>query len=72
MLMRPIVETKTGPVRGLIENFSGTEGYSFRGIPYAADTSGDNRWRAPQDVGKKDIDRMEVYDLLRDHKFYGN
>ena len=50
MLMRPIVETKTGPVQGLIENFSGTEGYSFRGIPYAADTSGDNRWRAPQDV----------------------
>ncbi len=49
MLMRPVVETKNGLVEGLIEEFSGVEGYSFRGIPYAADTSGNNRWRAPQD-----------------------
>ena len=37
MLMRPVVETKNGLVEGLIEEFSGVEGYSFRGIPYAAD-----------------------------------
>ena len=50
MLVRPVVETKSGPVEGLIEEFNGIKGYSFRGIPYAADTSGNNRWRAPQDV----------------------
>ena len=50
MLMRPVVETKSGPVEGLIEEFNGIKGYSFRGIPYAADTSGNNRWRAPQDL----------------------
>ena len=48
--MRPVVETKSGPVEGLIEEFNGIKGYSFRGIPYAADTSGNNRWRAPQDI----------------------
>ena len=40
--MRPVVETKSGPVEGLIEEFNGIKGYSFRGIPYAADTSGNN------------------------------
>ena len=49
MLMRPVVETKSGPVEGLIEEFNGIKGYSFRGIPYAADTSGNNRWRAPHE-----------------------
>ena len=33
----------------------------------------ENKWHVlGEDVGKKDIDRMKVYDLLRDHKFYGN
>ena len=48
MLMRPIVMTQNGPVEGLVEQYKDFEGYSFKGIPYAADTSGENRWRAPQ------------------------
>ena len=48
--MRPIVQTNSGPVEGIAEYFDGREGFSFRGIPYAADTAGDNRWRAPQEV----------------------
>ena len=48
--MRPIVDTNTGPVEGLEEEYNGIKSYSFKGIPYAADTSGQNRWRAPQDV----------------------
>lgn len=48
--MRPIVQTNSGPVEGIAESFDGREGFSFRGIPYAADTAGDNRWRAPQEV----------------------
>ena len=47
--MRPEVMTQNGPVEGLVEQFEDFEGYSFKGIPYAADTSGENRWRAPQD-----------------------
>ena len=46
--MRPVVMTQNGPVEGLVEQFKDFEGYSFKGIPYAADTSGENRWRAPQ------------------------
>ena len=48
--MRPIVDTNTGPVEGLEEEYNGIKSYSFKGIPYAADTSGQNRWRSPQDV----------------------
>ena len=48
MLMRPVVMTQNGPVEGLVEQYKDFEGYSFKGIPYAADTSGENRWRAPQ------------------------
>ncbi|MFL2697651.1 MAG: carboxylesterase/lipase family protein [Gammaproteobacteria bacterium] len=47
--MRPIIETNSGPVEGIEEEYQGTKGFSFKGIPYAADTSGKNRWRAPQD-----------------------
>ena len=38
MLMRPVVMTQNGPVEGLVEQFKDFEGYSFKGIPYAADT----------------------------------
>ena len=37
--MRPIVMTQNGPVEGLVEQYKDFEGYSFKGIPYAADTS---------------------------------
>ena len=47
--MSTIIEVHSGKVQGYKESFNGTEGFSFRGIPYAADTSGQNRWKAPQD-----------------------
>jgi len=40
-----IIETHNGPVKGFAEY----EGFCFKGIPYAADTSGNNRWKAPQE-----------------------
>merc|ERR1719463_82435 len=33
----------------MVEEVDGIRIRAFRGIPYAADTSGENRWRAPQD-----------------------
>ena len=47
--MSTIIEVHSGKVQGYKESFNGTEGFSFRGIPYAADTSGQNRCKAPQD-----------------------
>jgi len=47
--MSTTVEVHSGKVQGYKESFNGTDGFSFRGIPYAADTSGKNRWKAPQD-----------------------
>ena len=47
--MSTIIEVHSGKVQGYKESFNGTDGFSFRGIPYAADTSGQNRWKAPQD-----------------------
>ena len=47
--MSAIIEVYSGKVQGYKESFNGTDGFSFRGIPYAADTSGQNRWKAPQD-----------------------
>jgi len=41
----PIVSTTAGKVQG--EVVDGI--YTFKGIPYAADTSGANRWAAPKD-----------------------
>ena len=47
----PVVMTASGEVVGVVEGKQddGTAVYAFRGIPYAADTSGTNRWSAPQD-----------------------
>jgi len=43
---RPIVATRSGLVEGTA---SGVDGVAvFRGIPYGADTGGDNRWRPPR------------------------
>merc|ERR1712188_142276 len=41
----PIVSTTAGKVQGEVVDFI----YTFKGIPYAADTSGPNRWAAPKD-----------------------
>jgi len=42
---RPVVQTAGGPLRGFVSN----EGVmQFRGIPYAADTGGKNRFLPPQ------------------------
>ena len=46
--MLRIAKTESGMVRGLPG--SDVRNTIFRGIPFAADTSGDNRWRAPQPV----------------------
>merc|ERR1712188_312758 len=41
----PIVSTTAGKVQGEVVDFI----YTFKGIPYAADTGGANRWTAPKD-----------------------
>lgn len=43
---RPVISVTGGSVQGVTENGS----LAFRGLPYAADTSGANRFRAPQPV----------------------
>lgn len=43
---RPIVKVRNGALRGLHDNGV----FSFKGVPYAADTGGANRFRAPQPV----------------------
>jgi carboxylesterase type B len=45
----PTVLTSSGKVVGVREEIDGLRTYSFMGIPYAGDTSGPNRWRAPRD-----------------------
>lgn len=48
--MQVVVDTESGPVLGLAETEleSGTVVNTFRGIPFAADTSGTNRFMPPQ------------------------
>jgi para-nitrobenzyl esterase len=41
---KPVVKTKYGPIRGYVRNGI----YTFKGIPYGADTSGANRFMPPQ------------------------
>jgi len=46
----PVVQTSSGKVVGLVEKgYTDIPIYSYKGIPYAADTSGANRWQPPQD-----------------------
>jgi carboxylesterase type B len=41
--------TKSGLVRGYLDtNITGSPLLKWLGVPYAADTSGKNRWRPPQ------------------------
>lgn len=44
MTENPVVHTQAGPVRGATERGV----FAFRGVPYAADTGGANRFRPPQ------------------------
>ena len=46
--MLRMTKTESGLVRGLVGNDARITVY--KGIPFAADTSGENRWRAPQPV----------------------
>ena len=46
----PVVQTNSGKVVGVVEQgFDNKPIYAFKGIPYAADPSGSNRWLPPQD-----------------------
>lgn len=40
-----IVNTKSGPVMGKLNEFQGFHYYSFEGIPYAENTGGENRFK---------------------------
>lgn len=43
-----VVTIEGGQVQGVASDTEGVQ--IFKGIPFAADTSGENRWKAPQDV----------------------
>lgn len=51
-----------GQVQGVPSDTEGVQ--VFKGIPYAADTSGENRWKAPQDV--ESWDDVKVCDTWGD------
>jgi hypothetical protein len=55
-----IVQTDSGPVRGIVTD----ECRLFQGIPYAASTGGNHRWRSPQPV--------QAWSELRDATKPGN
>lgn len=44
----PSVLTEQGLVKGFVENGTNV----FLGIPFAQSTAGENRWKAPQSLGK--------------------
>ena len=61
----PIVQTKFGPVRGVVEvGYENKPIHAFKGIPYAAAPVGPNRWKAPKDP--------EVWSDVRDARSWGN
>ena len=51
-----LVHTTSGPVQGFLDNVttSVTLG-KWLGVPFAADTSGQNRWRPPKPISHGDI-----------------
>ncbi|WFD01233.1 hypothetical protein MYAM1_003995 [Malassezia yamatoensis] len=46
-----VVDTREGEVRGTYNKTSGT--YSWLGVPFGSDTSGSNRYMAPEPAGKR-------------------
>jgi para-nitrobenzyl esterase len=44
------IKTESGYVSGLVLGQIGQEVYVYRGIPYAASSAGDNRWKPPKPV----------------------
>merc|ERR1712193_41366 len=61
----PVVQTNSGKVVGVVEQgFDNKPIYAFKGIPYAADPSGSNRWLPPQDP--------ESWSDVRDTSTWGN
>ncbi len=57
-----IVTVEGGQVQGIPSDTEGVQ--LFKGIPYAADTSGENRWKAPQEV--ESWDGVKVCDTWGD------
>ena len=61
----PVVQTNSGKVVGVVEQgYDNKPIYAFKGIPYAADPSGSNRWLPPQDP--------ESWSDVRDTSTWGN
>merc|ERR1711959_746636 len=61
----PVVQTNSGKVVGGVEQgYDDKPIYAFKGIPYAADPSGSNRWLPPQDP--------EGWSDVRDASTWGN
>merc|ERR1711959_816174 len=61
----PVVQTNSGKVVGVVEQgLDNKPIYAFKGIPYAADPSGSNRWLPPQDP--------EGWSDVRDASTWGN
>ncbi|NDZ18710.1 carboxylesterase family protein (plasmid) [Variovorax sp. WS11] len=56
-----LIEVENGKLRGQRANGA----FSFRGIPYAADTGGANRFRAPQPVANWHVIRHVDADQAR-------
>ncbi|KAM0722602.1 hypothetical protein Q7P37_002043 [Cladosporium fusiforme] len=48
----PYVDIEQGGVRGFLDGHGNAV---YLGVPYAATTGGENRWRAPQDLQKSDV-----------------
>jgi para-nitrobenzyl esterase len=60
-----VVEVEGGQVSGVASDAEGVQ--LFKGIPFAADTSGENRWKAPQEV--ESWDDVKVCDTWGDQVF---
>ena len=51
-----LVQTSSGPVRGVLDtNTTSAALQKWLGVPFAADTSGLNRWRPPKPVFNPEV-----------------